>query len=87
MRHQFGEKRPAFQTAKPFGLDVGQIEEVFADGIPERRVPFIVAVADNFSDHCGGETLRVGGDKQQARTRQELGMWRAFQAPVDVETA
>ncbi|MNT62112.1 hypothetical protein D3C72_1998050 [compost metagenome] len=36
MRHQFGEKRPAFQTAKPFGLDVGQIEEVFADGIPER---------------------------------------------------
>ncbi|MNE64135.1 hypothetical protein D3C80_1595280 [compost metagenome] len=64
MRHQFGEKRPAFQTTKPFGLDVGQIEEVFADGIPERREPFIVAVADNFSDHCGGETLRVGGDKQ-----------------------
>ena len=35
LRHQVGEERPAFQAAEPLGLDVGQVEEVLAHGIPE----------------------------------------------------
>ncbi|MNN29928.1 hypothetical protein D3C81_1435530 [compost metagenome] len=35
LRHQMGEERPAFQAAEPLGLDVGQVEEVLAHGIPE----------------------------------------------------
>ncbi|MNI36763.1 hypothetical protein D3C73_908280 [compost metagenome] len=68
LRHQFGQEGTTFQPAKTLGLNVGQVEEVLAHGVPEGRPAFGVAVADDLGDDRFGEALRMGGDEHQARS-------------------
>ncbi|MNO84021.1 hypothetical protein D3C76_753500 [compost metagenome] len=60
---------------------------MLAHGIPEWRVPFITAVADDFGDHRCGKPPRMGRDEQQARPRQQFGMGGAYPCGIDMEAA
>ncbi|MCY1442502.1 hypothetical protein D9M71_588720 [compost metagenome] len=84
--HQLGEKGTALQAAQALGVGIVEVEEVAADGIPERRFTLLVAVADDLGHHRVGETLRVCSHEQQATTRIELGpatvhqLWQHIEA-------
>jgi len=79
MRHQFGEKGPALEATEAFGLGIVQVEEIATDGIPERRVPLLIAVADDLGHHRVGETLRMAGYEQQATAGIEFRPGRTHQ--------
>ncbi|MNJ44975.1 hypothetical protein D3C77_400490 [compost metagenome] len=85
MGHQLGQEGPALQAAQALGLGVVEVEEVATDGIPERRIAMLVAIADDLGDHRLGEAFRVGGHEQQAATGVELGPAAADQLRQHVE--
>ncbi|MNM61317.1 hypothetical protein D3C81_726160 [compost metagenome] len=85
VRHQLGEEGAALQAAQALGVGVVEVEEVAADGIPERRFALIVAVADDLGDHRIGEALGVRRHEQQAPARIELGPAAAHQLRQHIE--
>ncbi|MNO96874.1 hypothetical protein D3C76_885640 [compost metagenome] len=86
MRHQLGEKGTALQAAQALGVGVVEVEEVAADGIPERRFTLLVAEADDFGYHRIGKALRVRSHEQQPAARVELGPATVHQLRRHIET-
>ncbi|VVO45359.1 hypothetical protein PS720_06485 [Pseudomonas fluorescens] len=86
VRHQLGEERTAFQSAQALGGGVVEVEEVATDGVPERRITVLVAVADDLGHHRVGKALGVAGDEQQAATGVEFRPRRTDQRRLHVET-
>ena len=81
------DPRTSLLLAEAFSLDIRQVKKVLAQCIPEWRFTCVVAVADDFGNHCVGKALRVGGDEHQAGPGKHLRRGCALKLGVEMKTS